>query len=122
MNISQSISACFANYFNFKGRASRSEYWWFYLFCLLLSALGSLVDAATGYAGGYGTMYWLIVAATFFPSLTAAVRRLHDVGKSGWWLLIAFTIIGLIPLIIWMASQGIKQNNLYGKPIKLKNN
>ncbi len=122
MNMGQSISACFANYFNFNGRASRSEYWWFYLFCLLLGVLGNVADAATGYAGGYGTMYWLIVAATFFPSLAVAARRLHDVGKSGWWLLIAITIIGIIPLIIWLASQGTKLYNLYGKMIKLKNN
>ena len=42
------------------------------------------------------------------------------INKSGWWLLISFTIIGVIPLIIWMATEGTKKNNLYGKPIKLK--
>lgn len=118
----QSISICFSNYFNFNGRASRSEYWWFYLFCILLGVVGNVADATTGYAGGYGTMYWLIIAATFFPSIAVGARRLHDLGKSGWWQLIAITIIGLIPLIIWFASQGTKQNNSYGKPIKLKNN
>ena len=122
MNMGQSISICFSNYFNFNGRASRSEYWWFYLFCILLGVVGNVADATTGYAGGYGTMYWLIIAATFFPSIAVGARRLHDLGKSGWWQLIAITIIGLIPLIIWFASQGTKQNNSYGKPIKLKNN
>ena len=56
-----------------------------------------------------GFMYWLAVAATFFPSIAAAARRLHDVNKSGWWQLIALTIIGLIPLIIWLASEGEKE-------------
>ena len=60
------------------------------------------------------------VAATFFPSIAAAARRLHDVGKSGWWQLIAITIIGIIPLIIWMATEGSKKNNIYGKSIKIK--
>ena len=65
-------------------------------------------------------MYWVAVAITFFPSIAAASRRLHDVNKSGWWQLIAITIIGIIPLIIWFATEGTKKNNSHGKPIKLK--
>ena len=52
--------------------------------------------------------------------IEAGARRLHDIGKSGWWQLIAITIIGIIPLIIWFAKEGTKKNNSHGKPIKLK--
>ena len=64
---------------------------------------------ALGDTSGNGYMYWVAVAITFFPSIAAASRRLHDVNKSGWWQLIALTIIGIIPLIIWLASEGEKK-------------
>ena len=73
-----------------------------------------------GDTSGNGTMYWIAIAVCFFPSVAAGARRLHDVGKSGWWQLIAITIIGMIPLIIWMSSEETKKNNSFGKPIKLK--
>ena len=120
MNFGQSISYCFSNYFNFNGRGSRSVYWWFYLFATLCSFVGSVWDASMGDTSGSGFMYFIAVAATFFPSIAAGARRLHDVNKSGWWQLIAITIIGIIPLIIWMATVGEKKKNKYGAPIKLK--
>ena len=120
MNFGQSISYCFSNYFNFNGRGARSEYWWFVLFTIILEFGGSVWDASMGDTSGNGFMYWCAVAITFFPSIAAAARRLHDVNKSGWWQLIAITIIGLIPLIIWLASVGEKKKNKYGQPIKLK--
>ena len=119
MNFTQSIAHCFSNYANFNGRGSRSEYWWFYLFTWLLNLGGTLMDSSIG-ESGEGLMYWGTALITVIPTLSAGVRRLHDVNKSGWWLLISFTIIGVIPLIIWMATEGTKKNNLYGKPIKLK--
>ena len=120
MNFGQSISYCFSNYFNFNGRGSRSEYWWFYLFATLCGFVGSVWDASMGDTSGYGFMYWMSVIATFFPSIAAGSRRLHDVNKSGWLQLLAITIIGIIPLIIWMATVGENKKNKYGSPIKLK--
>ena len=64
--------------------------------------------------------YWITAIATAVPTLAAAARRLHDVNKSGWWQLISLTIIGIIPLLIWMASEGEKKKNQYGNPIKIK--
>ena len=119
MNFSQSIAFCFSNYFNFNGRGSRSEFWWFYLFAWMLSLGGSVMDyTTTGY--GYGVFYYITAIATFIPAIAAGARRLHDVNKSGWWQLIIITIVGLIPLIIWMASEGEKKKNKYGPLIKLK--
>ena len=81
MNFGQSISHCFSNYFNFNGRSSRSEFWWFELFAVALSVLGSVWDASMGDSSGYGMMYLLFTAATFFPIIAVGARRLHDVGK-----------------------------------------
>ena len=120
MSFTQSITYCFSNYFNFNGRASRSEFWWFELFALLLSVVGSVWDASMGDTSGNGGMYWLAVIATFFSTIAVASRRLHDVNKSGWWHLIAITVIGLIPLIIWWATAGENKKNQYGKPLKIK--
>ncbi len=120
MNFTQSISHCFSNYANFKGRASRSEFWWFNLFVLGLEFGADLWDASLGSTGSYGVMGILVLLGTTVPVIAVAARRLHDLNKSGWWQLIAITIIGLIPLIIWWATEGSKKNNPYGKPIKIK--
>jgi uncharacterized membrane protein YhaH (DUF805 family) len=56
----------------------------------------------------------MIVSLVFFlPTIAASARRLHDIGKSGWWLLISFTIIGIIPLIIWWATDTKEEGNIY---------
>ena len=55
------------------------------------------------------------------PQLAVTARRLHDRNRSGWWFLIAFTIIGLIPLLYWLVSEGSKEANEYGEPIDLNN-
>jgi len=120
VNIGQSISYCFSNYFNFSGRGSRSEYWWFFLFATAVEFAGSVWDASMGDTSGNGMMYWLAILVTFCPGIAAGARRLHDVNKSGWWQLIAITIIGIIPLLIWMATEGTKKKNKHGQPIKIK--
>ena len=120
MNLGQSISHCFSNYFNFNGRSSRSEFWWFELFAISLSVLGSVWDASMGDTSGNGMMYWIAVLATLCPSVAAGARRLHDVNKSGWWQLLVFTLIGLIPLVIWMATEGVKKKNKHGQPSIIK--
>ena len=101
MNFGQSIAYCFSNYANFNGRASRSECWWFFLFGFILQFVGTVWDAATGDTSGSGVMFWIAYAVVFIPSIAVGARRLHDVNKSGWWQLISFTIVGIIPLIIW---------------------
>ena len=120
MNIGQSISYCFSNYFNFNGRGSRSEFWWFDLFATICGFVGSVWYASMGYTSGNGMMYWIAILATLFPSIAAGARRLHDVNKSGWWQLLVFTLIGIIPLVIWMATEGTKKKNKHGQPIKIK--
>ena len=111
MTFGQSISTCFSKYADFSGRASRSEYWWFYLFCLILNWGASIVDAVGG-SGGFLSI--AVILVTFLPQLAASARRLHDTGRSGWVYLLAFTCIGASPVIIWWASEGEKQANRFG--------
>ena len=110
MTFSKSISTCMGKYVDFNGRATRPEYWWFYLFTVLLS-WGSLIVDNSGIVSG------IVNLALLLPSLAVAARRLHDTNRSGWWMLISLTIIGLIPLIIWLASKGNDQSNEYGNPV-----
>ncbi|MDB9953774.1 DUF805 domain-containing protein [Porticoccaceae bacterium] len=119
MTFQESITKCFSNYANFKGRASRSEYWWFYLFVLIIDKVFTLSNSLT-FSNDVAEIASLWGSLIFLPPLLAAsVRRLHDRNKSGWWLLIAFTIIGLIPLIYWLGKEGFKNVNEYGDPIDL---
>ena len=106
MSFGQSISTCFSKYAKFGGRATRAEYWWFYLFALLLSWGSILVDPTQ-------MTSMIINLALFLPILSAGTRRLHDTNRSGWWQLIVFTLIGVIPLIIWLASASKDQDNKY---------
>lgn len=110
MTFSKSISTCMGKYANFKGRASRPEYWWFYLFALLLSWGALIVDQS-------GVVGFIVNLSLMLPSTAVGVRRLHDTNQSGWWLLFAFTIIGVIPLVFWLASKGDEQSNNYGNPV-----
>jgi uncharacterized membrane protein YhaH (DUF805 family) len=93
-------------YADFSGRARRSEYWYFVLFNMIFAIVAVVLDNILGTAiegVGYGPIYGLYVLAVLVPGLAVAVRRLHDVGKSGWMFLIV-----LIPLIgaIWLLVLG----------------
>jgi uncharacterized membrane protein YhaH (DUF805 family) len=101
----ESIQTCFRKYADFKGRASRSEYWWFTLFVVLVSiAAGLLGDAANA----------LVALALFLPYLAASARRLHDIGRSGWWQLVGcIPFIGLLVMIYWCV-QDSEGPNTYG--------
>jgi uncharacterized membrane protein YhaH (DUF805 family) len=97
MTFQDSIKVCFAKYADFKGTASRSEYWWFILFLivasLVLSAIGPLVSG-------------LFTLGTIVPSIAAATRRLHDTQRSGWWQLIVLVpLLGWIVLIVFLAQE-----------------
>jgi uncharacterized membrane protein YhaH (DUF805 family) len=97
MNFSQAISTCFSKYATFTGRASRPEFWWFFLFQILISIVASMFGEVVN---------GLVSLALLLPALAVGARRLHDIGKSGWWQLIALTIIGLLVLIYWWVQPG----------------
>ncbi len=98
---------CFQQYADFKGRARRKEYWMFVLFNFIISFVMSLL--------GLVVLSWIYTVAVFIPSLAVCVRRLHDIGKSGWWLLISFIpLIGLIWLIVLFVQDSQAGSNEWG--------
>lgn len=100
------------NYANFEGRANRPEYWWFTLFNILVSVGINLLSLVIPFIGIIGGLYAL---ATLIPGIAVGVRRMHDINKSGWFLL-----VGLIPLIGWiwiivlLVKEGDAGANQYG--------
>ena len=98
-------------YADFNGRARRSEYWYFVLFNFLIS---TAVGVVTGLIG-IDWLSYIYSVALLVPGIAVGVRRLHDIGKSGWWLLISFIpLIGGIWLIILMAKEGDHGDNAFG--------
>ena len=102
----------------FSGRARRKEYWMFILFNVIFSFVAATLDyvLGTGFGEfGYGIIYLLYGLAIFIPGLAVSVRRLHDTGRSGWWLLInIIPIIGWIWLLILMVTDSTPGENKYG--------
>lgn len=101
-SFTEAVAVCFQKYATFRGRASRSEYWWFTLFVTLLGLLGALLEGAMGSDGQ--ALSGIISLATFLPSLSVTVRRLHDTDRSGWW--IGAFWLGIIPFAIVLAFFG----------------
>lgn len=103
------IKTCLRKYFTFNGTASRSEFWWFYLFSISLSLILNIVLNSPGAAA-------LCNLLLLMPNLTVACRRLHDTGRSGWWQLLVLTFIGVLVLLYWFASESKQQDNKYRHP------
>jgi uncharacterized membrane protein YhaH (DUF805 family) len=126
MTFSQAISSGFQNYVNFQGRASRSAFWWWALFNFLVALVLVVIQEVLGPKTAMGVMFSMIMLVVrlglLLPSIAVTVRRLHDTGHSGWWILIAFTIIGAIyPLLFWYCTPGTAAENRYGgNPLELE--
>ncbi len=110
--------AVLKNYAGFSGRARRKEYWMFTLFNMIFVIVAMILDNVLGIAiegMGYGPIYGLYFLAIIIPGLAVTVRRLHDVGKSGWMYLIIFIpIIGVIWLLVLLATDSNLGENQYG--------
>lgn len=108
----------FENYANFKGRARRSEYWFFVLTYFIIAIIAVMIDGGLGLNFAplpYGYVYMLVALAHLIPSLAVAVRRLHDVGKSGWfYFIILIPLIGAIWLLVLFFTEGVQGENEYG--------
>ena len=106
-------------YTDFNGRARRTEYWMFALFNMIFATIAMVLDYVLGISFGelgfYGPLYLIYALAMFLPGLAVGVRRLHDVGKSGWMYLIALIpLIGAIWLLVLMVTDGESSENKYG--------
>ena len=107
----------FGKYVDFTGRARRAEYWWFGLFLLIVGVGLSVIEAVLfGRAmGHYGFLSGIFNLAAFLPSLGVSIRRLHDVDRSGWWLLILLIpLVGTLLVLYWFVQRGTVGPNRYG--------
>ena len=107
------------SYNDFNGRARRKEYWMFVLINLLFSMLAAFLDRMFGITWGevgYGPLYVVYGLIVLIPGLAVIIRRLHDIGKSGWMLLIAFIpLIGVFWLLFLLVTDSTPGENQYGK-------
>lgn len=113
MKIQTIISTGIKNYANFSGRASRSEYWVFGLFILLVSiSITSLSLAIPNAATAFG----LLQLALIPPAFSICVRRLHDLDKSGWqYFIVMIPLLGTLMMFVWFCTKGTDGNNKYGE-------
>ncbi len=120
VSFQNAVGLGFQHYFDFKGRSTRSEYWWWLLFVVLAGIALTIVDMGIGtfnYESGDGLLSGLFKLATLIPGLALGARRLHDINKSAWWLLMWLSFLLIIPvivLLVWAARQGDNGTNRYG--------
>ena len=128
MSFSNAVKAYFLKWNDFRTRSSRSEYWWATLFVALASypiggVIGAFLGAVFALAGFSESAMLVALLIAMLPvqffiitaSTCLVIRRLHDVDRSGWWYLIIFTIVGMIPLLIWYCTKGTEGENRFGK-------
>jgi uncharacterized membrane protein YhaH (DUF805 family) len=129
MTFVEAIKTGLSKFVTWKGRASRSEFWFFFLFAFACMIVATIIDKILGtsfktvnpitgleQSAGYGYVYGLVALALLLPNLAVMVRRLHDTGRSGWWYWIALIpLVGAILLLVWFASKGTTGSNEYGE-------
>ena len=102
MTFGESIKTCFSKYGDFSGRASRSEYWWWFLFVLLATVATGMISEK---------LSALFSLAVMLPGLAVGARRLHDIDKSGWFqLLYLIPVVGWIIVVYWAVQEGKEPN------------
>jgi uncharacterized membrane protein YhaH (DUF805 family) len=108
------IALCFHKYAVFRGRARRSEYWWWFLFQVLVSVSATILDLKF-FATVFGMFSALTTLILLLPTLTVTMRRLHDIDRPGWWILIVVIPIGgMIMLVIMTCRRGTEGPNRFG--------
>ena len=114
MTFGESVSTCIKKYFVFEGRASRSEYWWFQLIVSPSYLISTVFENDIAY------IFLGITLFTLIPAISAGVRRLHDINRSGFFLLISFIpFIGGLVLLFFLIAEGTKGKNRFGSdPLK----
>lgn len=116
MNFTEAVKSGFSNYVNFSGRSARPAFWWWQLFNLIAGVVTLGIDSAIfGLSEGYTPINWFYTLVTILPSLAVAARRLHDIDRTGWWILIALIpLVGIIILIIWWCKPSQPGPNRFG--------
>jgi len=125
VNMIEAVKSFYGNYVNFAGRSPRSAYWWWVLFYVIIAVIIAMVEGgghgggmpgggfSYNYSGGPIAIVWSLV--NLIPGIALGVRRLHDIDKSGWWLLIGLIpLVGAIILLVWFATRGTAGPNRFG--------
>lgn len=115
-----SIQICFKNYARSVGRAPRAEFWYFQLFQMICGIAAYIVAAVITSENAiyptFNVLSWIVDLALFLPAIAVAMRRLHDIDRSGGWLLIMFIpIVGWIVLFVWACTRGTRGPNRFGE-------
>lgn len=119
VSFAQSWVLFFRNYAKFSGRSSRSAYWFWVLWSVIITLVIEILRASIGGEVSPVDIIDLVWSlAIIVPGFALAARRLHDVGRSGWWQLIVLTIVGIIPLFIWLVRAGDSDTNKYGDNVE----
>jgi len=112
MSFPAAIGSCLRNYFTIRGRAPRSEYWWFQLAYTIAFCTSLFLVAVSDI---YWILYISVVIGGIIPQFTVSVRRLHDIDRSGWWLLLFLVpLIGAILWLVWYLERGTQGFNRFG--------
>lgn len=135
MGFGQAITTCFGKYASFTGRARRSEFWFFWLFTIIVAFVLNIIDGVTGLVlrfgnvetidtstgvitfttGNLGILSTIWSLVIFLPFLSVTVRRLHDTGRSGWWWWILFIpCVGFIVILVFMLLDSAPGDNRFG--------
>lgn len=115
LNFDQAVAKAFNNYCNFSGRAARSEYWWWQLFSYILGIIIGVLGAFFLSETAVNVLSYAVALVLVLPSLGVFWRRMHDIGKSGLWILLSLIpLIGSIILIVWCCRPSEPGTNVYG--------
>jgi uncharacterized membrane protein YhaH (DUF805 family) len=119
MNFPTAITTCFKKYVTFSGRAPRSEYWYWTLFYVIMTLPFEIasrpVEDVSNIAFAIDVAYALVAIMLILPSISVGVRRLHDIDRSGWWVLIGLIpLIGWIIFFVWSVTKGTPGDNRFG--------
>ena len=114
MDFGAAVSNGFRNYATFTGRASRSEYWYWVLFGVLVSLVTSVIDLTLFPDADPAPINSIAALALLVPSLAVLARRLHDIDRTAWWILLLLTVIGSFVLLFWACLKGTDGPNQYG--------
>ena len=109
-------------FFKFSGRASKKEYWMFFLFMMICYVIAIVLDMSLGLwddVEAIGLFSGMLILVFIIPYTSLTCRRLHDINKSGWFQLIfIIPLVGLIVWLMWTCADAVNAKNRFGKPIK----
>ena len=117
MGFGDAIKSVLSKYVTFTGRAPRSEYWFWVLFVFIISIAASILDMAVFPWSniGSGPLSLILTLGLLLPNIAVGIRRLHDIDRTGWWLLICLIpLIGIIVLLVWACTRGTLGPNRFG--------